>query len=99
MAPEAPRILVVMALRAEGGGLFSAGVEVLYTGVGKVNAAIALLRASPHVARPAPHRPSSSASARPGARALPRARWSPAAASWTGTWTWPLSALRPARRL
>ena len=34
-----------MALRAEGGGLFeSAGVEVLYTGVGKVNAAIALLR-------------------------------------------------------
>jgi adenosylhomocysteine nucleosidase len=45
MAPEASRILVVLALRAEGGGLFeTAGVDVLYTGVGKVNAAIALLR-------------------------------------------------------
>jgi adenosylhomocysteine nucleosidase len=45
MAPDGPAILVVMALRAEGAGRFeAAGVEVLYTGVGKVNAAIALTR-------------------------------------------------------
>jgi adenosylhomocysteine nucleosidase len=45
MAAEAPGILVVMALSAEGAGRFeSAGVDVLYTGVGKVNAAVALLR-------------------------------------------------------
>ncbi len=37
--------MVVMALRAEAAGRFeAAGVEVLYTGVGKVNAAIALAR-------------------------------------------------------
>ena len=43
MAPEAPAILVAMALPAEGAGRFeAAGVPVLYTGVGKVNAAIAL---------------------------------------------------------
>jgi adenosylhomocysteine nucleosidase len=40
-----PRTLVVMALRAESDGLFEvAGVPVLYCGVGKVNAAIALTR-------------------------------------------------------
>ena len=45
MAPEAPAILVVMALPAESAGVFdAAGIEVLYTGVGKVNAAIALTR-------------------------------------------------------
>ena len=45
MAAEAPGILVAMALPAEGAGRFeSAGIDVLYTGVGKVNAAIALLR-------------------------------------------------------
>lgn len=38
-------LLVVMALPAEGAGRFEgAGVDVLYTGVGKVNAAISLLR-------------------------------------------------------
>lgn len=43
MAVEAPAILIVMALPAEGAGRFeAAGVPVLYTGVGKVNAAIAL---------------------------------------------------------
>ncbi len=45
MADEAPAILVVMALEAEGAGRFeAAGIEVLYTGVGKVNAAIVLTR-------------------------------------------------------
>ncbi|MBM4219974.1 MAG: 5'-nucleosidase [Gammaproteobacteria bacterium] len=45
MAAEALSILVAMALRAEGAGRFEdAGIEVLYTGVGKVNAAIALTR-------------------------------------------------------
>jgi adenosylhomocysteine nucleosidase len=40
---ELPRTLVVMALRAESKGVFeAAGVPVLYCGVGKVNAAIAL---------------------------------------------------------
>jgi adenosylhomocysteine nucleosidase len=45
MAAEPAAPLVVMALPAEGAGRFeAAGVEVLYTGVGKVNAAIALTR-------------------------------------------------------
>ena len=45
MAAEAPRILIAMALHAESAGVFdAAGVEVLYTGIGKVNAAIALTR-------------------------------------------------------
>jgi len=45
MAAEKPAILVVLALHAEGAGRFeAAGIEVLYTGVGKVNAAIALTR-------------------------------------------------------
>ena len=45
MAIDAPAILVAMALPAESAGVFqAAGVEVLYTGVGKVNAAIALTR-------------------------------------------------------
>lgn len=40
---EFPAALVVMALEAEGQGVFEqAGVPVLYSGVGKVNAAIAL---------------------------------------------------------
>jgi adenosylhomocysteine nucleosidase len=42
---ELPRTLVVMALRAESAGVFeAAGVPVLFCGVGKVNAAIALTR-------------------------------------------------------
>lgn len=45
MAPEARTIIVAMALPAEGAGRFEkAGIEVLYTRVGKVNAAIALTR-------------------------------------------------------
>ena len=45
MANEDTGILVAMALPAESAGVFqAAGVEVLYTGVGKVNAAIALTR-------------------------------------------------------
>jgi len=45
MASDAAAILVAMALPAESAGVFrAAGVEVLYTGVGKVNAAIALTR-------------------------------------------------------
>ena len=41
-----PNTLVVMALRAESAGVFeAAGVPVLYCGVGKINAAIALTRA------------------------------------------------------
>jgi adenosylhomocysteine nucleosidase len=40
-----PPILVVMALAAESDGVFeAAGVPVLYCGVGKVNAAVALTR-------------------------------------------------------
>jgi adenosylhomocysteine nucleosidase len=42
---DLPRILVVMALRVESSGVFeTAGVPVLYCGVGKVNAAIALTK-------------------------------------------------------
>jgi adenosylhomocysteine nucleosidase len=52
MAIESPAILVVMALPAEGAGRFeAAGVPVLYTGVGKVNAAIALTRRVAELAR------------------------------------------------
>jgi adenosylhomocysteine nucleosidase len=43
---DLPSILVVIALRVESSGVFeAAGVPVLYCGVGKVNAAIALTRA------------------------------------------------------
>ncbi len=43
---ELPNVLVVVALRAESAGVFeAAGIPVLYCGVGKVNAAIALARA------------------------------------------------------
>jgi adenosylhomocysteine nucleosidase len=42
---DLPRIIVVMALRVESSGVFeAAGVPVLYCGVGKVNAAIALTK-------------------------------------------------------
>ena len=45
MAPELPPVLVAMALPAEAAGRFeAAGIAVLYTGVGKVNAAIAMTR-------------------------------------------------------
>jgi adenosylhomocysteine nucleosidase len=45
MAEPLPKTLVVMALAAESDGVFeAAGVPVLYCGVGKVNAAIALTR-------------------------------------------------------
>jgi adenosylhomocysteine nucleosidase len=43
---ERPSTLIVMALEVEGQGVFErAGVPVLYTGLGKVNAALALMRA------------------------------------------------------
>jgi adenosylhomocysteine nucleosidase len=42
---QLPRSIVVMALRAESSGVFeTAGVPVLYCGVGKVNAAMALTK-------------------------------------------------------
>jgi adenosylhomocysteine nucleosidase len=45
MADELPAALVVMALAAEGAGRFERqGIPVLYTGIGKVNAATALTR-------------------------------------------------------
>lgn len=45
MGAALPDVLVVMALPAESDGVFeAAGVPVLYCGVGKVNAAIALTR-------------------------------------------------------
>ncbi|MEA3109981.1 MAG: adenosylhomocysteine nucleosidase [Gammaproteobacteria bacterium] len=45
MRTALPRVLVVMALPAESDGVFeTAGVPVLFCGVGKVNAAIALTR-------------------------------------------------------
>ena len=41
--PELPPILIVMALAAESDGVFEAArIPVLYCGVGKVNAAVAL---------------------------------------------------------
>jgi adenosylhomocysteine nucleosidase len=43
--PELPPILIVMALAAESDGVFEAArIPVLYCGVGKVNAAVALTR-------------------------------------------------------
>src|SRR3984957_582511 len=43
--PKLPRMLVVAALRSELAGVFEAAdIRVLYCGVGKVNAAIALAR-------------------------------------------------------
>lgn len=45
MAREPPPVIVAMALPAESAGRFEArGIDVLYTGVGKVNAAVALTR-------------------------------------------------------
>jgi len=45
MVDELPSLLVVMALPAETAGRFAQnGIPVLYTGIGKVNAAIALMR-------------------------------------------------------
>lgn len=45
MADDLPRSLVTMALAAEGAGRFERqGIPVLYTGIGKVNAAAALAR-------------------------------------------------------
>ncbi len=45
MAAELPPVLVAMALAAESAGRFEgAGVPVLYTGIGKVNAAVTLTR-------------------------------------------------------
>jgi adenosylhomocysteine nucleosidase len=42
---ELPRLLVVMALAAESAGVFeSAQIPVLYCGVGKINAALVLMR-------------------------------------------------------
>jgi adenosylhomocysteine nucleosidase len=53
-----PRVLVVMALAAESAGVFEdARIPVLYCGVGKVNAALLLmreLRRYAHAAQPAP---------------------------------------------
>src|SRR5688572_19188851 len=50
MGAEAPHILIAMALSAESAGVFhDAGIDVLYTGVGKVNAAIALTRRLAHL--------------------------------------------------
>ena len=45
MADDLPQVLVVMALAAESAGRFERqGIPVLYTGVGKINAAAALSR-------------------------------------------------------
>ena len=44
--PDLPNTLVIVALRGESAGVFeAAGIPVLYCGVGKVNAAMALARA------------------------------------------------------
>jgi adenosylhomocysteine nucleosidase len=55
---DLPDVLVVMALAAESAGVFeAAGIPVLYCGVGKVNAAIALtrkLRRFAHASLPPP---------------------------------------------
>lgn len=52
MAAESAPVLVAMALPAEGAGRFeSAGIGVLYTGIGKVNAAIALTRRLAEIGR------------------------------------------------
>jgi adenosylhomocysteine nucleosidase len=58
MAVDAAAVLVAMALPAEGAGRFeAAGVDVLYTGVGKVNAAIALTRRLTDLGRAGAHPP------------------------------------------
>jgi len=45
-------MLIAMALPAESAGVFqAAGIEILYTGVGKVNAAISLTRRLSHLSR------------------------------------------------
>jgi adenosylhomocysteine nucleosidase len=50
---EFPSVVVVIALRVESSGVFeAAGVPVLYCGVGKVNAAIALTRELSRYAHP-----------------------------------------------
>jgi adenosylhomocysteine nucleosidase len=58
MTEEWPATLIVMALQVESQGLFeTGGVPVLYTGLGKVNAALSLMRALcgyRHARRPAP---------------------------------------------
>jgi adenosylhomocysteine nucleosidase len=55
---ERPETLIVMALEMEAQGVFErAGVPVLFTGLGKVNAALSLMRAlrdRRHQGRPAP---------------------------------------------
>ncbi len=49
---ELPHTLVVVALRAESAGVFEAAeVPVLYCGVGKINAAVALTRELARYAR------------------------------------------------
>lgn len=58
MTADTVPVLVAMALPAEGAGRFeAAGVPVLYTGVGKVNAAIALTRRLAELARNGAHLP------------------------------------------
>jgi adenosylhomocysteine nucleosidase len=55
---ELPGIIVVMALRIESSGVFEdAGVPVLYCGVGKVNAAIALTKELSRYAQPGEEMP------------------------------------------
>ncbi|MEX1994316.1 MAG: 5'-nucleosidase [Steroidobacteraceae bacterium] len=49
MADEFPSVLVVMALAAESAGRFEqGGIPVLYTGIGKLNAALSLARRLAH---------------------------------------------------
>ena len=85
---DLPKVVVVMALPAESAGVFeAAGVPVLYCGVGKVNAAIALtreLRRYLHAARPPPQVLNFGSA---GSRVHATGRCSRATNSCSGTWT------------
>ena len=86
MSPSKP--LIVMALPQESRGqLERAGAQLLYTGVGKVNAAAALARRLAEL-RGAGNSPSRVVNL--GTAGSPRSRhtrWSPAIASCSATWT------------
>ena len=86
MASLPPR-LIVMALELEGQGVFERqGVQVLYTGLGKVNAAIALTRRLAAYRHASSRHRRSSISALPEAGDLSPARWSAAIVSFSETW-------------
>ena len=84
-----PPVLIVMALSVESQGIFErAGVPVLFSGLGKVNATLALTRRlAEYRAAGSTAAARASTSAAPVAAILRPERSWPAAASSSGTWT------------